>query len=115
MFVAAKFLLPQGNSTQVGAAIVWTRGIYLVVPETVGFSWSTRRTLGAVTIRLFSSLPQYLRDYDADRGLRIVPPENLATADKAGKTLEGGLNPATVSRLAPDKCVDVSFGQFTAA
>jgi len=74
VFVPRQVLIIPGNSTQVGTAIVWTRGIHLVVPETVWIFVVYPKNLWRRDNKVvfFSSetvltpLRHYLRDYDAD-------------------------------------------------
>lgn len=120
VFVPRQFLLAPNNSLQAGTAIVWTQGIHLLVPRTdwiyVVYPKSFRRRENKVVCfsseTVLTPMSQYLRPHDASRGLRILPRENLDRADKVLTTLSGGLDPGDFSRLAPDKCVDVPFGQF---
>jgi hypothetical protein len=123
VFVPRQVLFSVKNSQQAETAIVWTDGIHLIIPRTdwiiVVFPKSFWRKENEMICfkseAVIAPMEQYLRDFDAVRNIRILPPENLKRAGSVLKSLRGGLGFGELKRLQPDKCVDVPFGEFRPA
>jgi hypothetical protein len=120
VFVPQQLLFSVKNSQQASTAIVWTEGIHLIIPRTdwiiVMFPKSFWRKESEMVCfkseAVLTPMTEYLLDFDADRNIRMLPPENLKRASKVLKALRDGLGIGDLKRLQPDKCVDVPFGQF---
>jgi hypothetical protein len=118
VFVPKLFLISHEGSKEAETAIAWTLGIHLVVPQSdwivVVFPKSFwRRETEMFFFRsaaVLAPMAAYLREFDAGRDLRILPPENLSQADKILEGLRGGLGKAGFQTLSPDDCVDTPLG-----
>jgi hypothetical protein len=118
VFVPKLFLISHKDSKKTETAIAWTLGIHLVVPRTdwivVVFPKSFwRRETEMLFFRsdtVLAPMAPYLREFEAGRDLRILPPENLTRADKILKGLQRGLGKAGFQTLSPDRCVDTPLG-----
>jgi hypothetical protein len=120
VFVPRQFLASIHNPQRAETALVWTLGVHLIIPRTDWIIavlpkkvWQKQNEM--VCYRsdvLLAPLSQYLREFDADKGIKILPPENVTLADKVLKGLAGGVDFGEVKKISPDACVDVPFGRF---
>ena len=120
VFVPQQFLFSVNNSQQASTAIVWTLGILLIIPRTdriivvfpKTFWRKESETVCFKSEAVLDPMIEYLRDFDADRNIRMLPPEKVGQAGRVIKALRGGFGASELKRLSPDSCVDAPFGAF---